>query len=609
MFIRRTNTRGAKSGDSYFTYRLVEAVRVGKAVKQRTLLNLGAQFDLPQADWPALAARIDEVVHGQTSLLAPGPSPTLEALAQRYAAQIIARAAIPTADGESPPPQDAAERFAEVDLDTLELVRPRAVGVEHVALSALRQLGFEEKLTDLGFNRPQIAAAVGTVIGRMAAPGSERSTYDWLQHRTALGELLGYDYESMDLQQLYRVSDRLLKHREALETHLFGAARELFGFGETITLYDLTNTYFEGVAAGNVKAKHGRSKEKRSDCPLVTLGLVLDVTGFPRRSRVFAGNASEAATLQEMLEGLGAAPGTTVVMDAGIATEANLVWLKEHGHTYIVVSRKRTRHFDPAHATEVVTAGQETVQVQRVTDEANGEVLLYCHSLARAQKDKAIDTKKSEAFEAALQRLADGLTKPRSTKDPGKIRERIGRAKEKYARAAQHYTIEVTEDNTNTTVTAITWTKAPKQGSAMACPGVYCLRTTLTEPTNADLWKIYSMLTNLESVFRSLKTDLGLRPVFHQKESRVDAHLFISLLAYIVVHTIRLHVKASGCNDSWDTLRATLSGQVRVTTTIQRKDGRTIHVRKATRPEPRQQSLYTAMKLSANPGGTLRTLA
>jgi transposase len=335
---------------------------------------------------------------------------------------------------------------------------------------------------------------------------------------------------------------------------------------------------------------------------------VLDASGFPRRSKLFAGNASEAATLEEMLEKLGAAPGTTVVMDAGIATEANLLWLKEHGYNYIVVSRQRKKQFDLAQAATVMTAGQEEVQVQRVVDDASGEVFLYCHSPARAEKDKAIDSKQAERFEEELKKLAEGLARPRTTKDAGKLHERIGRIKERYARAAQHYTIEVKLDEAGKTATAITWNKTPKPGTALTAPGVYCLRTTLTAPTDAELWKTYSMLTNLEAVFRSLKTDLGLRPVFHQTESRVDAHLFISLLAYIVVHTIRTQLKASGIKDSWEKLRSILSGQVRITATVQRKDGRTVHVRKATRPEVALQCIYTELKISANPGGIQQTI-
>ena len=605
MFIRRTNTRNRKTGDAYFTHRLVEAVREGKSVKQRTLLNLGVHFDLAQTDWAALAARIDELRHGQASLLALAPA--IEALAQRYAAQLIARHGL-QADGVGDGAAAPTERFQDVDMSTLDLVRPRRVGVEHAALAALRQLGFEAKLAELGFNKPQIAAALGNVVGRMAAPASELATYDWLQHRTALGELIGYDYEGMDLQQLYRSADNLLKHRAALETHLFGSAQSLFGFTETITLYDLTNTYFEGEAAGIEKAKRGRSKEKRSDCPLVTLGLVLDVSGFPKRSRIFAGNVGEASTLETMLAQLGATAGTIVVMDAGIATEANLAWLTGHGHRYVVVSRKKARMFDPDQATEVMTAGQVPIQVSRVQAPGSHEALLYCYSPARAEKDQAIDTKKAHTFEAALQSLALGLAKPRSTKDPAKIHERIGRAKEKYPRAAQHYTVELTLDDTGKAVTAITWAKAPKPNSALANPGVYCLRTTLTEPDDATLWRIYSMLTNLEAVFRSLKTDLGLRPVYHQIQRRVEGHLFISVLAYYAVHTLRLQLKAKGINDAWQTIRNTLSTQVRITTTLQRRDGRAVHLRKASRPEPRQQKIYEALNLGANPGGSQQTI-
>ena len=202
----------------------------------------------------------------------------------------------------------------------------------------MRQCGFKDKLAEIGFNRPQIAAALGNIIARMAHPGSELATHAWLQQRSALGELIDFDFEAMDLNRLYRASDALYKHREALQDHLFSQAQTIFGFGETITLYDLTNTYFEGVAAGLAKAKRGHSKECRSDCPLVTLAMALDGSGFPRRSRVFAGNASEPATLADMLTGLGAASGATVVMDAGIATEANLTWLRAHGYHYVVVS-------------------------------------------------------------------------------------------------------------------------------------------------------------------------------------------------------------------------------------------------------------------------------
>ena len=611
MFIRRTQTRNRATGEPYSTCRLVQTARVGNAVKQTTLLNLGSHFDLPQDEWPALAVRIDELLRGQSSLLEATLSEAGVALAQRYAAQLIAlqpSAASITAAAAAKADPAEPQRYQEVDLDSLELVRPRSVGVEHAALSAMRQCGFEDKLRDLGLNRPQIAAAVGNIIARMAHPGSELATHAWLAQRSALGELVGFNFEAMDLNRLYRASDALYKHRQALQENLFAQAQTIFGFGETITLYDLTNTYFEGVAAGVSKAKRGHSKESRSDCPLVTLAMALDGSGFPRRSQVFSGNASEPATLAQMLSGLDAPSGATVVMDAGIATEANLTWLREQGYHYVVVSRLRARQFDPALATEVQSAGGVTIKIQRVLDE-QGHALLYCHSPAREQKDRAIDAAKAAGFEAVLLKLQVGLSKPRGLpKDVAKIMERLGRAKQRYARAAQHYVVEVTKDASGTLVQAITWTKRIKPGTAAMHPGVYCLRTTLVDLDNATLWRTYTMLTNLESVFRSLKTDLGLRPVFHQIDARVEGHLFISVLAYHFVHMLRLQLKVRGIDDSWETLREVLATQQRVTATLQRRDGRAVHVRKATRPEPHHQRISEILGLSPNPGGTHRVL-
>jgi hypothetical protein len=257
----------------------------------------------------------------------------------------------------------------------------------------------------------------------MAHPGSELATHAWLQQHSGLGDLIDFDFEAMDLNRLYRASDLLFKHQA------------IFGFSPTITLYDLTNTYFEGICAGVAKAKRGHSKESRSDCPLVTLAVALDSSGFVRRSKVFAGNASEPTTLKDMLTSLNAAPGATVVMDAGIATEANLTWLGENGYHYLVKSRLRERQFDPEGATEVKTAGDVTIKMNRVLDK-QGQALLYCHSPAREQKDRAIDDAKAAAFVAACEKIKVGLSKPRGAKDVDTIMERLGRAKQRFSRGA-----------------------------------------------------------------------------------------------------------------------------------------------------------------------------
>ena len=249
MFIRRARTRNKATGEAYFTHRLVASLRAGKQVRQVTLLNLGRHFDLPQSDWPRLCARIEAWLAAQPGLLAE--TKPIETLAQRYAARLTAnhaaREAIPRTplgshgpDAAIPsPPAD----FAEVDIASLQLTRPRSVGVEAVGLAAIGWIGLTPILQNLGFNGVQRAAVAASLIGRMAAPGSELSTWQWVRGRSALGELLDTDFEAMPLVRLYRVSDLLLRHRHAIEDALFARIRDLFTLPTTVTLYDLTNTY------------------------------------------------------------------------------------------------------------------------------------------------------------------------------------------------------------------------------------------------------------------------------------------------------------------------------------------------------------------------------
>ena len=599
MFIRCTTIKSNPSGEPYKTYRLVESERVNSNVKQRTILNLGRHFDIPKPQWSALSVRIEQLLSTQTPLFAFELNPELEALGQRYAAQILASRSVPSEQW------GACES---VSVDNLELVRPRRVGVEQLALHAVKQLKLDETLKALGFNGHQCAAALGNIIARMAYPASERASYDWLQKRSGLGDLIGYDFEGMGLDRLYQVSDLLWKHREALESHLYQQEASLFSFNETITLYDLTNTFFEGEASANPKAKRGRSKEKRHDCPLVTLGLVLDGSGFPRKSRLFPGNAGEPQTLQVMLEGLDGRSGSTVVLDAGIASAENIQWLIEQGYHYLVVSRKRKRHFDENKARVVKDIPGQTVKVQRVINKDTGEVELYCHSLPREKKEQAMQDRFAERLEAALQSLANGLKKKGTLKRYDKILERIGRLKEKYSSAAQHYDITVTPDAESDKAIAIQWTRLEKPHSQATHPGVYCLRTNLSDWDEDSLWNTYTTLTDLEAVFRSLKSELGLRPIYHHKEERVNGHIFITLMAYHLVQTLRYQLKAKGIHDSWQTLRTKMENQQRITVILRREDGKTIHLRKATRAEPHQKEIYDALGISPQPGDTQKTL-
>ena len=597
MFIRRTQTR--RTAD-YFSHRLVHSERIGNAVRQRTLLNLGRHFDIPQAQWPLVCSRSDDILAGQTPLVADCPA-AVEREAQRIAAQLVARGT--PVQGPAAGPTDVQP----VDVDSLRLVRPRSVGVEQVGLWALEQLGLPALLTELGVNGALRTAATGAVVGRLAQPASERATHRWLQERSGLGELLGVDFETVSPMQLYRASDALVKHREAIEAHLFERAMGLFDLQPTVTLYDLTNTYFEGEAGAQPQAKRGHSKEKRSDCPLLTLGLMLDASGFVRRSQVFAGNVREHRTLAGMLEALDAPAGALVVMDRGVATEAAIGWLRDNRYRYLVVSRERHRQFDAEAAVAVRTQSNHTVHLHKVVSTDPGEVRLYCYSEERAHKERAIVERAAARFEAALTTLNEGLARPRAHKRLGQVWQRIGRLRAKHTRVAKHYQIEVTPDQTGEKAAAVTWTRRPQDGSMATHPGVYCLRSSETDWDEDALWRTYTTLTDVEAVFRALKSELGLRPIYHHKPQRADGHLFITVIAYQLVQVIRTRLRAHGEHASWTTLRRILEGQQRVTATFRRPDGRTLHVRTATQAEPEQRAIYDALGVDPQPGGVRKT--
>jgi hypothetical protein len=235
MYIRRTTIKSRRTGEPYYTYRLVESLRTADGVRQRTLLNLGRHFDVPRERWALLAQRVEQLASGQATLGVVELPPGEEELAQRYAAQVVHARSRDSSSG------DEAD-YQTVDVCSVDVVRPRSVGVEQVALETIRQLGLDRKLGELGFNGPQTAAALGNIVGRIAAPGSERATDDWLKHQSGLGELIDFAFEDMNPWQLYRASDRLLKHKAVLESFLYARERTLFDFQEVITLYDLTNT-------------------------------------------------------------------------------------------------------------------------------------------------------------------------------------------------------------------------------------------------------------------------------------------------------------------------------------------------------------------------------
>ncbi len=608
MFIRQTKTGAASDGSDHITFRLVENRREGDRIRQRTVLNLGRHFAIGRGHWPDLCRRISDHLTGQTTLGLADPDPGIEAEARRISALLIGR-------GKDSGGEGAKRDWQSVDVNSASDSDGRSVGVEHAGLEALSGLGLPALFDGLGFNRRQRCCALAAIVARMAAPDPERATNFWLRRHSALGEMLGIDFGALSDMALCRASDLLLAHQDSIEDHLFARARSLFDLKPTIALCDLTNTFYEGRAPIQPKARRGHSKERRSDCPLLSLGLVLDASGFVRRSRVFAGNVTEHRTLTHMLTSLGAPEGAVVIMDGGIATEDNLRWLRAGAYRCPVVSRTTKRVFDSDEARAITTASCDKVAIHKESvtrGEEDGteyrESWLRRLSEARAEKERGIINRFRTRLEDGLKKLHDGLSRPRTRKKLDDIQRRIGRLAKENARVARHCEITVTPDSAGTRATAITWNLNPADNSMLTHPGVYCLRSNILDWPAETMWQTCATLTDAEAVFRSLKSELGLRPIFHHKQGRADAHLFISVLAYQAVQTLRRPMKAANIHDSWTTARQTLATLQRTTTSFRRRDGRTLHVRKTASASPEQAEIYRATGLAPPPRNLAKTI-
>ena len=622
MFIRRTVSKSKKYNDEkYYTYRLVESYRLNGKVKQRVLLNLGADFNLDKDRWSLLSVRVEDIIKKRESLLTIDKE--VELLAQQYALQLI------SISSNSSDTIDVD--YKEIDINSLDTVNPKKIGSEHIVYETMKELELPNLFKSLNYTPMQINSAIGTLIAKACSPASDKKSIEWLRDVSGAGELYECDYNSISSNSIYRVADTLLNNKDEIEQHLYNKTKDIFQYDETITLYDLTNTYFEGDAKGVTKAARGRSKEKRSDAKIVTLAVVLDSSGFVKKSTIFKGNVSEASTLKKMIDNLKidntnktltnetdiktlstVNNSSLVVMDAGIASQENIDYLVEGGYEYLVVSRKRDKQFDNSKACDVKVDkdNNSIVRAQRVEikddDDNTQEVELYCHSVPREAKENSMQQRVQTKFTQSLDYLSEGLTKPRRTKKYDKVLEKVGSLKSDYASIAKYYTIDVKKDPESDNTLSLTYKEKIGTDDKSAMNGVYCLRTNNTTMDNKTLWKTYTTLTDLEAVFRTLKTELGLRPIFHKTDSRVDAHLFITLLAYTIIHTIRYKLKAKGINYSWTTIRDITQNQIRVTTTAKCKDGQILYFRKSSLLNEKQKEIFNALDINYKAGATTK---
>ena len=556
---------------------------------------MGTDLNLSEGEHKILAERIEEILTGQDSFFRC--SPEIECLAQHYTSQVIHRLSKPEGDQEAP---ESETDFSTINVASIEQSEPRSVGVEHLLLEMANQLGLPDKLKELGLSKKEIALSLGTIIARAAAPASERATHPWLTQHSGLGELINYDFKDVSLNNLYNISDTLLLHKEALEKHLEITEEKFHGYQNTITLYDLTNTYMEGQAKGNPKATHGVSKEKRRDCPLVTLGIAVNEHGFINRTKILPGNASEPKTLEDMITSLDRSEDLfkpIIILDAGISSEDNLAWLRDRGYKYVVSARQKPPSLDLEGELTPVGDLQNNVKAALIKSTGSEERWLYCESEAKEAVASQMKTAFKKRFEDDLNLVQVAIAKSKGKKIYSKILERIGRLKQKHKQISGCYEVIVEASEDKLTALSITWNEIPEK-MEVKLTGRYFLRTNL-EMEAKELWSLYNTLRGVEDAFRFMKSSLGLRPVYHQKESRVDGHLFISVLAYHLIQNCMYQLKKKGIASQWKTILAWMSTRIRVTMRATTEEGKTLYHRSTTKAEGNQPQIYKALDLSS----------
>ncbi len=604
MFIRE-KTKKSKGKKRYIQHQLIESVRTTAGPRQRIVLNLGS-LHLPEDKWKELANCIEELLTNQRRLLPQDPE--VEAKARHYANQIrqerLARAQEDVVDRKDVAVKENTQ-YEQVDINSLITNDAKTIGAEHVAVSQMDDYGFDKILKDLNFTKKQIVYAKMLILGRMIHPGSERETVRWLCETSAAGELLGSQVKVYD-NALHRVAVLLWENHVAIERELSNRAKEIFSLKETVILYDLTNTYFEGSKRGSAIAKHYKSKEKRNDCPLITLSLTIDEEGFPKQSKVWQGNVSEPDTLEGVLLGLKEEEESlflsqrTIVMDAGIATEDNIALIKKNDFKYIAVSRKRT--YDDAlwsgvQEEKVALSDGKTILSMKLA-RTEEEVFLLCHSEAKEAKESAILLRREEKFEQELLAIKKGLNEKRKLKKYDKIMERIGRFKERY-KVGNLYTINVKQADGK--VTDIQFEKNEQCRTKEASVGTYVLRTNRLDLCSEEISKIHRSLTTLEDSFRNMKGNLGLRPNFHHDDTPTIAHVHITVLAYHMLAGILKKLRTADVHYNWNTIRNILATHVRVTTTMNTEDEHVIDVRTCTTPTEKQHMIYNKLHIKHTP--------
>lgn len=597
MFFRLKPTRSGQ------VLKLIEAYRDDTArPRHRAVASLG-DAPLAPADWKLIAKTVEDRLYGRNVMFPRNLSEMQIQWVDRIVRQV-------SSEGRWHPFAEASSNAEVIDgvrADAVSHTDTAELGPVLVGWETWKRLGMREFLAGLGFNRSQAQAAAISVINRLADPSSEHSLPDWYR-RTGLPELMGNQLRGAGDDRFYRVSDLLLAHQSEIERHLRERQRSLFNLERTVLLYDLTNTHFEGLCQRNPKAKRGANKQKRNDCAQIVVGMVFDQFGFELAHKIFEGNLNDGKSLLEIIEELNAivADGgkkPLVVMDAGVASRKNLKLLHTHGFGYLVNDTRGQRSqyleaFRDQKGFQVVPGreGKEPVWVRVMTDPnaadqegVPAERVVLCKSQPRGNKEQAIVSNAERRFLDALKKLVLRVENKR-LKDRSKIEQAIGRIQARHPRARRFYQIELIQDDKGL---RLTWTRddALRQETTDLC-GCYVLRTDEQTLNQHQLWDLYISLSRAEDGFKALKSDLGLRPNRHQTEDRVDAHVFICVLAYHLLRSILWTLEQNGDSRNWETLKGVLRTHCYTTILLPTRNGPTHRIRKAGQPEECQKFIY-----------------
>jgi transposase len=591
VFIKRTTRR---VGDkTYVNHLLVESIATAHGPRHRTICSLGSLAPAPKAEWQGLAHKLAAALGGQTTFV---PEPTVEALAAR---------ARPSR--RRPHAAPLAGTAITIHADQVQTEDVREAGPVHVGHQMWRTLTLDSILAQAGLSARARRLTEIMTLNRLVRPASEHAMPDWIR-RTALADILGTEFSTLSDEALYRNLDRLHPRRATIEQALAARERTLFNLDDTIYLYDLTSTYFEGQCPFNPQAKRGYSRDHRPDCKQVVIGLVLDRDGFPKAHEVFDGNRQDRSTVADMLtrleERTGRQGGATVVVDRGMAFAENLAQIRARGHHYLVAARYPERGLhqgafaDAADWTEVIRVpsprnpGQKKTRVLIKRQAVGDEVHILCRSDARVEKDRAIRDKHEQRLLADLSKLQARVARGR-LRDASKVQEAIGRLKERYPRVARYYAI--TYDAATRTLSWAEQTETKTAASAL--DGTYLLKTDRPGLADDEVWRLYILLTRVEAAFRAMKSPLMERPIFHHLEHRVQTHIFLCVLAYHVLVAIEKRFLDQGVHTSWATLREQLSTHQVMTVVLPTTTGQTLRIRKSSMPEAIHREIYRTLRM------------